>query len=327
MAENDLFNYMREATRQMQSEYERIQKRASDDPGTAGDTGEENWAQLLRRWLPKHYTIVTKGRIMNAQGECSPQVDILVLSSSYPQALIEKKEYLAGGVLAAFECKLTLKANHIQEAVKTAAKIHRLCANNNREGTPYKELFSPIYYGLLAHSHNWKANNSSPIKNIEKHLHESEENEVRHPNELMNIVCVSNLATWGMMKVIFAGKNHLSQVESSYKNDTTTWLEIQNSGGVIQTAHMCSPFNQTKDKPVYPISVLITSLFEYFSREDISLRPFTAYFYAVGMSGVAEGLGRSWTLSIFSEELRNKLKQGNYLQTGRKWSEWDMVFH
>ena len=72
MSKNDLFNYMLEATHMMQSEYIRIQKRASEDPGTAGDNGEKNWADLLKLWLPSKYHIVTKGRIMNTDGDCSP---------------------------------------------------------------------------------------------------------------------------------------------------------------------------------------------------------------------------------------------------------------
>jgi hypothetical protein len=154
MSLNDLFDYMRSATHQMQGEYERIQKRAVEDPGTAGDNGEENWAELLRRWLPKSYHIVTKGRIMNTEGECGPQVDVLVLSPAYPEALLGRKEYLEGGVLAAFECKLTLKAEHIFTAVKNAAQIRRL-SQPLRQGSPRKELYSRVYYGLLAHSHIW----------------------------------------------------------------------------------------------------------------------------------------------------------------------------
>ena len=124
---HDLVDYMRDAAQTMHNEYERIRKRASEDPGTAGDNGEENWAGVLRDWLPKSYQIVTKGRIMGWDGTCcSPQVDVLVLSPAYPQALISKKEYLEGGVVAAFECKLTLTAKHVMSAVRTAAEIRRL---------------------------------------------------------------------------------------------------------------------------------------------------------------------------------------------------------
>ncbi len=45
---HDLFDFMFQISRDMASEYERIQKRATEDPGTTGDQGEENWATLLR---------------------------------------------------------------------------------------------------------------------------------------------------------------------------------------------------------------------------------------------------------------------------------------
>ena len=129
-------------------------KRATEDPGTAGDQGEENWATLLRNWLPTYFHIVTKGRILCENGYASPQTDVLVLHPSYPKVLLDKKLYLAGGVAAAFECKTTLKASHVKEAVETAANIRKNLPK--REGTPYKELNSNIIYGLLAHSHSWK---------------------------------------------------------------------------------------------------------------------------------------------------------------------------
>jgi hypothetical protein len=156
MAKNDLYYYMKEATDEMQQEYERIQQRAVEDPGTAGDNGEENWANLLRLWLPKHYHVVTKGRIMNHEGECSPQVDILILSPFYPIGLLDKKEYLDGGVLAALECKLTLKSGHIKKVVQNSSKIGRMKYIAMKEGqrnTAGNDFHPRIIYGLLAHTH------------------------------------------------------------------------------------------------------------------------------------------------------------------------------
>ncbi len=69
---HELFAFMRDATLQMASEYDQIQNRATEDPGTAGDQGEENWASLLRRWLPPSYQVVTKGRILSDQGTAGP---------------------------------------------------------------------------------------------------------------------------------------------------------------------------------------------------------------------------------------------------------------
>ena len=148
MQSNDLIDFMNSATRQMAEEYDRIQKRATEDPGTAGDQGEENWATLLRNWLPPTFQIVTKGRILTYEGVASPQVDVLVLQPEYPKHLLDKKLFLAGGVLAAFECKVTLKAKHIEDFIKNSIEIKSHIPTG--QGTPYKELQTPIIYGLLA---------------------------------------------------------------------------------------------------------------------------------------------------------------------------------
>jgi hypothetical protein len=191
---NDLVDFMLAITQDMAREYHRIQRRAAEDPGTAGDQGEENWATLLRGWLPPTYQVVTKGRILNHEGITGPQVDVLVLSPAYPNHLLDKKLYLAGGVAAAFECKVTLRAEHIRQGVENSAEIRRLLPS--RTGSPYKELHSSVIYGLLAHSHVWKNENSKPLENVENHLHEADHQIIEHPRETLDLLCVADLATW-----------------------------------------------------------------------------------------------------------------------------------
>src|SRR5579864_7944483 len=145
---------MSQISQEMASEYARIRARAREDPGTAGDEGEENWAEILRGWLPATYQVETKGRLIGHDGRMTPQVDIVVLKPSYPRRLLKKKVFLAGGVAAAFECKATLTAAHVATAVETCTKVKSLF--EPRQGSPYRELRSPIVFGLLAHSHSWK---------------------------------------------------------------------------------------------------------------------------------------------------------------------------
>jgi hypothetical protein len=144
MANPDLYNFMKQLQAELASEYKRIQRRVREDPGTAGDEGEENWATLLRNWLPPGYQIVTKGRIVGHDGLSSPQVDVLVLHPAYPRHLLHKKHYLAGGVVAAFECKLTLRAEHLMKAFETCAIVKNLVPK--RTGTPYRELHQAILF-------------------------------------------------------------------------------------------------------------------------------------------------------------------------------------
>src|SRR5438270_3386690 len=93
---NDLLDFLRVSGEEIQREYERIYKRVREDPGTAGDQGEENWRELLEDWMPANYHVVTKGRILFADGKSSPQFDVLMLHPAYPKKLLNKKHYLAG---------------------------------------------------------------------------------------------------------------------------------------------------------------------------------------------------------------------------------------
>src|SRR5438874_2474962 len=107
--QHELNRFMAQAADLMRSEYERIHATAAQDPGTAGDEGEENWRQFLSGWLPPSYQVATNGQLISIDGQLSPQVDVVVLHPTYPRHLIRVKKYLADLVLAAFECKLTLR--------------------------------------------------------------------------------------------------------------------------------------------------------------------------------------------------------------------------
>jgi hypothetical protein len=60
MSAHDLFALIEQSSVNIQKEYERVYARATEDPGTAGDHGEENWAKILRSWLPAHWHVETR---------------------------------------------------------------------------------------------------------------------------------------------------------------------------------------------------------------------------------------------------------------------------
>jgi hypothetical protein len=64
--------------------YRRIYRRLAEDPGTACDKGKANWTRLLTDWPPGDVHVVTRGRILAADGCASPQVDVVVLAGDYP---------------------------------------------------------------------------------------------------------------------------------------------------------------------------------------------------------------------------------------------------
>lgn len=313
---HDLHSFMRQMTSEISSEYDRIQQRASEDPGTAGDQGEENWAKLLREWLPSSYHVVTKGRILGSTGEASPQVDVLVLSNSYPRRLIDTKTYLAGGVLAAFECKTTLKASHICDSVLTCTAIKSLYTP--RVGSPYKELHSPIVYGLLAHSHSWKGSSSTPRENITNTLQQSDSELTNHPRLHLDLLCVADLATWAAGRMSFIGPQYIpdwdSHVTKYGRNGSST------SGFVAQSDEL-----KIDGESFTAIGAMFTSLSTRIAWEDPSLRPLAEYYRRSNIEGPGQGCVRLWDIDIYSEEVRQGIQAGR-LVNGRQWDEWQMGF-
>jgi len=325
MAENDLHDYMRHRTAEIQSEYERIQKRSSEDAGTAGDNGEENWKETFEKWLPPMYRVVTRGRIMNTKGECGPQVDVLVLSPWYPDHLLNKKEYLEGGVIAAFECKLTLRAADIRKAVENSIAIRRGSSYPLRKGTPYKEANHPVIYGLLAHSHDWKGKNSTPIENIENHLRASEASNVEHPREFLDVVCVADLAAWTTSKFFLPPQTFVGADGQPIDAFKARYGDFPFEGGIVEAVHFRHS-EGTQHMPedqgqVRPIGALLTFLLQRIAYEDAGLRTLAEYFILANISGSGRGTGRTWTLDVFSDELRAQIAQGHWNTEGR-WSEW-----
>jgi hypothetical protein len=316
MMAHDVHDFILRSQRELQEEYVRIQKRASEDPGTAGDQGEENWATLLREWLPHYFHIVTKGRILTDSGYISPQIDILVLYPSYPNILLDKKMYISGGVAAAFECKITLTAAHIKKAVETSASIKR--ALPKTEGSPYKELNAGMIYGLLAHSHSWKFARSKPIDNIQKALMESDLLSVKHPRECIDFLTVADLATWKISKI-------------SYLSPLRPWYDeylkkIYGPDGCGTTGYVCFAIGADRQKEFFsPIGSLLSSLFSMLSWVFPDMRQLEEYFRRVNLVGSGEGNMRLWDINIYSEKIRDRVYRGE-LSNGVPYDEWSVGF-
>ena len=324
MEKHDIHDYMISAQQRIEEAYYRIRKHSSEDPGTAGDQGEEDWCKFLKEWLPHYFHVVNKGIIITDSGWSSPQIDVLVLSPSYPPLLLNEKRYLAGGVIAAFECKTTLRADDVKKAVETAAEIRRHLPK--RIGTPYKELNSAIVYGLLAHSHSWKHAASDPVGHIEKTLKAADAAYVQHPAECIDLITVADLAAWTAFKFTYDSPrfNHFNP-------------RLHGPNGSASTGYICSPieskviasekhFSEQKDY-FSPLSVLVSELYSKLAWTFSDMRNLEEYFRKVNLLGSGMGqIGRRWDLSIYSEQIRGRVFNGQ-ITTGAPFDEWSTVFH
>ncbi len=251
---HELEDFLEQDQAEIAAEYERIFRRSTEDPGTAGDQGEENWAELLRQWLPPNYQVVTKRRILFPDGTATPQIDVLVLRGTYPPRLLTKKLYLSSGVVAAFECKNTATAKHIATAAATAALLKS--STFLRQRTPRDELQAAPIFGLLAHSHSWKAEASTPIHNVAEKVDEVL-NAVAHPSELFDVICVADLAAWTLV--------HL--VECPWFYDDDDYREFREKAGSLPDGDVLTGFfrygSADYEPPAgapNPIAVLVAEL-------------------------------------------------------------------
>ena len=309
---------MQQNNSEMAAEYDRIQRRAAEDPGTAGDQGEENWAELLRGWIPPSYEVVTKGRIISEDGRTSPQIDVVVLKDVYPRKLLSKKLYLAAGVAAAFECKTTLKASHIVEATKTSAGIKDLFPT--RSGTPYRELHAPIVYGLLAHSHSWKGENSTPESNISLKLLQSDFAHVSHPRQSLDVLCVADLGTWTSAKTTFLGPHQID----FKKNPKIAQMYGKNGSAVSYQVNHILSYEKQADH-FTPIGAFVSHLIRRIAWENSGLRDLADYYRLAQLDGTGSGGGRHWPSSIYTDEIRSLVETGR-LSNGKPWDEWSVGF-
>ena len=308
---SDLYDFMRQMSATLAAEYARIQRRVKDDPGIAGAQGEENWAELLRSWLPATYHVVTRGRVVNTRGEASPEVDILVLHPAYPRHLLQQKYYLAAGVVAVFECKLTLRRKHLRDAAARCAKVKKIV--ELEMGTPYSELNRGPIFGVLAHAHEWKPGKLGAAFAIMQSVFDSQFTGVEHPSELIDNICVAGTACFQLTRDVLIGpytrETHAAQLLKDF--------EAPNG---IATSYVCCW--EEGDKPYMGTALgnLISDLMHRLSKKDSSLRPLAAYYSKAGMAsgGIAQPV--IWHADMLSEPVLKKLK--GMKAAADQWSDW-----
>ncbi|EOQ98292.1 hypothetical protein LEP1GSC195_1477 [Leptospira wolbachii serovar Codice str. CDC] len=292
---------------ELQSEYSRIYKRTSEDPGTAGDQGEENWAEILRDWLPDSFKIITKGRIINERNETSPQVDILVLHPDYPKILLNKKLYFSNGVLAAFECKNTLRIRDLEKIFQNTIKIKNLYPK--RKGNFYKELNSGIIYGILAHSYEFSNKKVDPELLLEDQIYNLDEKIINSPIEMIDLICVSNLGTW-----------------EAYR---TSYINTKGDEKKISTITGYNRFNNILDidKKILPLAMLISKLYWKLSWQYQSLQRVATYFNNISIYSSSTFRPRFWEnykySDIITKELDNNFEEISKSEKIYGWDEFN----
>lgn len=321
MARHDLAEFLNEVNLAIENDYSQILSRVQEDPGTAGDQVEETWAQVLRHILPSTFHVVTKGRILGVEGEASGQIDVIVLWPSYPPYLLNKKLYLASGVAAAFECKLTLRKSHLEKLFKNAVKLSRISEkeSENRKNRvkrrggnfAYEEYHRIFEYGLLAHSH------ASSADEIDSEIRRLDLETVSHPREMVDLVCVHDLGSWVSEKEAITelfipnGKAPMGVKTEFVPHPMTNYH--------LLTAEKWGVGTPLRDN-FSPLGSFIARLYRKLARVDASLDPLSRYFVSALSTGSGGGKNARFWQEL--ETPREVVEHYIGASEGQRWDEF-----
>lgn len=195
MTENRFQGLIRRVADQVQADYEEARQHAREhDPQRSGHEGEATWIRLLSDWGPA-WPVVSRRYIVGPGGD-SNEVDLLVLKPDYPRHLIEDPSVLASGVAAAFSVKLTLRPQHLTEALLQKRRLLEVAGAP--PGSVREALCGPFPFGLLAHSSELARNATdfrAAIQEFyEKTAYNSTEPLVRAPREELDALLIADRA-------------------------------------------------------------------------------------------------------------------------------------
>lgn len=319
---HELSIFMDQVAAEMNAEYGRIRQRAREDPGTAGDESEENWRNLFQDWLPGALQIVKKGRILGADGTISPQVDVLILSPSYPKKLREKKVYLAGGVVATFECKLTLRPEHLEKCIRTSKLIKEIATERRHDlTTPYRELYSPIVYGVLAHDADFGNNTIDKLDWLIGNSLSS----YQHPADQIDVICVATLGSWERMSGIFLPP---PAIHPSFWDSFQENYKCPPEGGIHTQYSRWEYYGETPTGAA--LRAMIGYVLERVARRLPAFQDFARY-WALARDAEKMGNGkksRMWSVTVLSDDLQHEFQtRGTEIARNKDfWSEWRHSF-
>lgn len=248
----------------------------------AGHAAEATWVNFLAEWLPPTYEVVTRKYIIKPESDDrAPQLetDIVVLTPGYPKAFRRQAYILAGGVAAAFSVKLTLDASGLREAIhgarSTRAGMRPIGANEYHQMTP------EFPYGVLAHTHSWKAGMSTPVDNVDHYMWKMMD-DAEHPYDLLDFVCVADLGVWTTFRV--------PEVEGRVMGEG--WEGLRALTGVMTTGPV---------QPVTPVADLVSWLWRRLGERDADLARLANSMLTTRTTGGGEIPYRYWDRSKIFE--------------------------
>lgn len=162
-----------------------------------------------------------------------------------------------------------------------------------------------------------KALYSRPVENIDNGLFEAYQRAVEHPRDMLDMLCVADLASWTAVRTPWFGPDNVPDWESG----PSDWF---GSVGAVLTGYMCHAPEWTGQTASFsPIGSALAFLWRQLAWEDQELRPLADYFSLV-LADVRVGLMRQWPLDVYSDATGDRIKHESPMPAPRNadWNEW-----
>ena len=157
------------------------------------------------------------------------------------------------------------------------------------------------------------------MANIDRHLYEADQRSAGHPSEVIDLVCVADLATW-----------------ATSKSALMVWSDDEVLPAEVWTTHMhhVNPDVEPESgwvappQPFQPLGKMLSYILTRLAWEDPALRPLAEYFDLTMVGGAGgEGRARQWPLEVYSGYTRSQLVPDTWKSrisaASGQWDEWD----
>src|SRR4051794_29345509 len=162
-------------------------------PTAKGDANELPWREVISNFLPERYCC-SKAFVIDADGGCSEQVDVLIHDRQYSPLLFRQDEHLyvpAESVYAVFEVRRHLSKLNLEYAGEKIASVRRLRRTSapipHAGGTYGRKEPIHITGGFLCTDSDWVNPFGGPFKRVMSSLEGTNE---------MELGCVATQGAW-----------------------------------------------------------------------------------------------------------------------------------
>lgn len=123
----DLSSHWSDIQGEMNSELGKARKQ--NHQGSGGDASELDWAAWFRRYLPTRYAVTQDAQVVDSDGNCSDQIDVVVYDCHYtPPVWVHSSKLWVPveSVYCVVECKPELNRQHVLYAGDKFASVRNM---------------------------------------------------------------------------------------------------------------------------------------------------------------------------------------------------------